>query len=404
MRRLFACFGGGLATRPFLRHRSLLATVACFICFGWIAAPRGLAVPIGEKPPEDAPLIPPATQPEAEPAHVRRFEDVRIDLDQQGRELAGVLPGLDALFDESKRVAAAPKALPVMRKMAALLDEAMSMAPQAGQLRRARMELAAMMSLLGDADGTLQLRKQAVSTDQEEAASATAWEYLVTFAHAGKDAEGEKKAISDLNGLARGNPSNDMIAQSAYLMTQQAANPEVASLAEKIITSVLKSPMAERMTTELAQERTLHALENQPLVIADRMVDGGRFSSSDWKGKVVLVDFWATWCVPCMHEFPHIKKVYDTYHDKGLEIVGVSCDTDGDDLKTFLKANPGLSWPELFDPKAAAQSAFHPLAVQFGVHSIPTLFLIDRKGIVRTVDARVNLDTLLPKLLAEKGE
>ena len=79
-------------------------------------------------------------------------------------------------------------------------------------------------------------------------------------------------------------------------MIQQAANPEVSAQAEKIITDVLKGSMAERMATELAQERKLHALENNLMVIEGRKVEGGAFSSSKWQGKVVLVDFWATWC------------------------------------------------------------------------------------------------------------
>ena len=72
-----------------------------------------------------------------------------------------------------------------------------------------------MMSLLGDSNGAASLRKQAVSNDEEEATSATAWEYVVAFAHAGRVADGQLKAVTNLNGLARGNPGNDMIAQAA---------------------------------------------------------------------------------------------------------------------------------------------------------------------------------------------
>ncbi len=396
----FASRGNGWPRRLLRGRGTVLAAAWCVVAVGF-AASRGMAAPPADNGPEQPS---PATQPATDPAGtVRQFDDVRADLDVQGTALAKVLPAVDSLFDESKRTEVAPKALPLLKKMAGLLDEAMGMVPQALQLQRARLEISAMMSLLGDNDGTLYLRKRAVSTDQDEAASATAWEHVIAFAHAGKDAEGQKKAVANLDGLARGNPGNDMIAQAASLMIPQAANPEIAGEAEKIITDVLKGPMAERMTAELTRVHKLLAMENKPLVIEGKKVDGAAFSSARWKGKVVLVDFWATWCPPCMQAFPHIKKVYDTYHEKGLEIVGVCCDTDGDYLKNFLGVNPGLAWPELFDPAAAAQSHLHPLAKQFGVN-IPTLFLIDRKGIVRSVDAQANLDTLVPKLLEEKAE
>ena len=398
MVRAVASRWNGLPARLFLSPGTSLAAVLCIVATGWLA-PRGVAA--GAEPP------PPATRPAIEPAaiepRVRQFDDVRADLDVQGRELAKVLPAVDSLFEQSKRAEVAPKALPPLKKMADLLDEAMVMVPQSLQLRRTRLELSAMMSLLGDNDGALYLRKQAVSNDQEEAASATAWEYVIDFAHAGKNAEGQKKAVADLAGLARGQPTNDMIGQAAALMVAQAADPQISAQAEKIITDVLKGPMAERMAADLAREHKLLALENKPMVIEGTKVDGKAFSSADWKGKVVLVDFWATWCPTCMHDFPHILKVYNDNHGKGLEIVGVSCDTDGDGLKNFLGVNPGLAWPELFDPGAAAKSALHPLAQQFGVN-LPTLFLIDRKGIVRSVDAQANLDALIQKLLAENAE
>jgi thiol-disulfide isomerase/thioredoxin len=128
-------------------------------------------------------------------------------------------------------------------------------------------------------------------------------------------------------------------------------------------------------------------------------LDGSKFSTAAWKGKVVLIDFWATWCGPCKEELPNVKKAYADYHAKGLEIIGVSCDNGAGTLKQYLEKNPDMPWPQLFDP---AKPGWHEIATNLGVKGIPTMFLIDRAGILRTTEARGNLEKEIPKLLAEK--
>jgi peroxiredoxin len=128
--------------------------------------------------------------------------------------------------------------------------------------------------------------------------------------------------------------------------------------------------------------------------------DGKTVHLSDYKGKVVLVDFWATWCVPCLEELPRVKSVYSKYHDKGLEIVGVSNDFHADAVKQFIQKND-MPWPELFDADAAAQEQWNAVTVGFGVATIPTRLLIDKKGILRSVEGRQQMEELIPKLLAE---
>jgi hypothetical protein len=80
-------------------------------------------------------------------------------------------------------------------------------------------------------------------------------------------------------------------------------------------------------------------------------------------------------------------------------VLGVSCDQNGAALKGFLEKNPDMPWPQLFDEKTPG---WHPLAKDFGIEGIPTMFLIDKKGVLRSVEARESFEEEIPKLLGEK--
>jgi peroxiredoxin len=95
---------------------------------------------------------------------------------------------------------------------------------------------------------------------------------------------------------------------------------------------------------------------------------------SDYKGKVVLLDFWATWCPPCRAEMPNVTAAYQKLHEKGFEILGISLDKAGagQTLADFTKSN-NMSWPQVYDGKYWKTA----LAEQYGIHSIPRPILVD---------------------------
>jgi peroxiredoxin len=125
---------------------------------------------------------------------------------------------------------------------------------------------------------------------------------------------------------------------------------------------------------------------------------GKKISPSDYRGKVFLLDFWATWCAPCRAEMPNVKEVYNKYHDKGFDILGVSMDNSRQALDSYLKEQD-MKWRQIYDGKGWKTE----MGQLFAVSSIPATFLVDRQGKIRHKNLRgKDLREAVEKLLAEK--
>lgn len=109
--------------------------------------------------------------------------------------------------------------------------------------------------------------------------------------------------------------------------------------------------------------------------------DHGRISSALFMGRVLLIDFWASWCPPCRAQLPHMKKIYNEFKGKSFEIIGVAEDTDAKKLKEYLRIN-GIDWPNV----ANENGKFAELAARYGVKNIPASFVIDKQGVLRHVN------------------
>ena len=114
-------------------------------------------------------------------------------------------------------------------------------------------------------------------------------------------------------------------------------------------------------------------------------LEGKPLSIANYKGKVVLIDFWATWCGPCIAELPNVVETYKKYHAKGFEIIGISLDRPEslEKLKTFAQEHE-MPWAQFYDGKFWANK----LAVRYGIQSIPATFLLDGEGRIIARDLR----------------
>lgn len=127
-------------------------------------------------------------------------------------------------------------------------------------------------------------------------------------------------------------------------------------------------------------------------------VVGQPLSVAGDKGKVILVDFWATWCGPCRMEMPNVIAAYQKYHAKGFNIIGVSLDEDKTPLTAYLKEQK-IAWPQFFDGKQWSNE----LAVKYGIDAIPANFLLDGEGKIIGKDLRgAALDQAVAAALAKQ--
>ena len=127
---------------------------------------------------------------------------------------------------------------------------------------------------------------------------------------------------------------------------------------------------------------------------------GQPLSLVNYKGKLVILDFWATWCGPCVKELPNLLKVYNQHHGQGLEVIGISLDEDEAALKAFLKEKQ-IPWPQFFDGKGWENQ----LAQKYGIRSVPATFLLDGQGRILAKGLRgQNLEQAVTKALGKDQE
>lgn len=190
------------------------------------------------------------------------------------------------------------------------------------------------------------------------------------------------------------------LAMSAGEMLQRTNSPIAVSSFAAIVDAI-KERKDERLADLVTSlEGTVRRLQlpGNPILVEGKTVGGEAFNIDSLKGKVVLVDFWATWCGPCVAELPHLQELYTAYQPKGFEVVGISLDTDKAELESFIKARE-VKWPILFEESDGAGWG-NKIASHYGISAIPTMILVGRDGKVISTSLRgPALDEELEKLL-----
>jgi thiol-disulfide isomerase/thioredoxin len=162
-----------------------------------------------------------------------------------------------------------------------------------------------------------------------------------------------------------------------------------------------EEPQVQQRLPRLAGVVRRLELPGNKLELEGTMLNGEVLDWDAYRGKVVLVDFWATWCGPCLKELPDLLAAHEAYREKGFEVLGVSLDQDKESVEKFMSARK-IPWKTMYHHEFAEDSQpwDHPMAAKFDISAIPRAILVDREGKVVAMNATGdNLKKALADLL-----
>jgi thiol-disulfide isomerase/thioredoxin len=188
--------------------------------------------------------------------------------------------------------------------------------------------------------------------------------------------------------------SNAAVAALAGAITL-AMQSQLPALVEELATALQAKHLDDPQARDLLRKLGRHPDIGRPFEAELTRLDGTKLTlPKDLLGKVVVVDFWATWCVPCVAEMPNVKKLREKYAAKGLEIVGVSMDKTRAEAEKFTKANQ-IPWIQTSDGPTPA------VAKEYGIGALPVIWVIGRDGKILADDGTEGLEAKVVKALGE---
>lgn len=240
----------------------------------------------------------------------------------------------------------------------------------------------------------------------EEAKTGQIWDML-SMALVMRDYLGLKVAMPGilqgiqphLEALAARSPDNVRrnSMEMQYVDMLEAIDKQAAMDRLAVLTKDRSSRVAEVAAGKLLMKRMLAS--DVPMDLKFTALDGRKVDIGAMRGKVVLIDFWATWCVPCIQELPNVQAIYDKYRASGFEVVGIALDEAKDEKKLrAMVAEMKILWPQHFDGKGWRNE----VAVRYGINGVPTTFLLDKTGKVVSVSmggSSKQLEALVKKYL-----
>ena len=201
-------------------------------------------------------------------------------------------------------------------------------------------------------------------------------------------------------------PQEVGLAMQVSGLLRQALKPETAAIYferfGKVFSKMEDEQAAEMGAMMLGMARQI-GLVGEEMPLEGLTLDGEELQWDTYRGKVVLVDFWATWCGPCIQEIASIRQCYEQYHDQGFDVVGISVDKDRNALVSFQKTNE-LPWTILCD-RDLNRAGREMMATRYGVDRYPTMMLVGKDGKVIAMDPRgPELERRLEELLGPPAE
>lgn len=364
-----------------------MRTILAPMCVLWILA--AALVPASAQTTNSPPL--PATRA------VRPAAEVMGDWQDNSRRLRELLPSPRAIMDVDRRAEVGPLATPLLWRGVRLADEMAVADPVSRQdSLRLRFHFLAILSFLDDPAAGRELATAKESNRRQTAMLGRDAMVLAQWWKSGDDPKAQNRVLDEIASLAKLNPTDDDLTHLlAFLRDEGAADDSIARRIENIIMADLRGPVAQKLGEQFNIHAKLRSMVDKPLVVSGVGLDGKAFTTVSLTGKVIIVDFGATWNQPWRNQLAELRKLYLDRAGRGLAIVTVLCDKNAQNVRDFLEREP-IAWPTVRDPENPVG-----LAAQYGVELFPTIFLIDRKGVLRHVDAVGKVRVLAEQLLQE---